>query len=229
MGLVVLVPGLGLPAYTRPTAVALAAAGLRCAVLDLPGFGSHAPRAASPEIRAMGRVAAQWVAQQDWRGPLAVMGHSTGAQAALTAALVLQETRTAAVVLAGPTFRPAHRALPRLLAVTPLAYRRDSPGELSAFPQLLRGGRDVVSILRSGMADRIEDRLPALRLPVVLTAGRQDAYAPRSWLDQLARRATASPSVTIAVTPGSHNNLFTQPEAITRVVVRSLERAPSSM
>jgi hypothetical protein len=36
-GGVVVVPGLGLPQYTFPTARALAVLGLRCTVLDLPG------------------------------------------------------------------------------------------------------------------------------------------------------------------------------------------------
>ncbi len=48
-GGVVVVPGLGLPQYTFPTARALADLGLRCTVLDLPGFGSARADAGRPD------------------------------------------------------------------------------------------------------------------------------------------------------------------------------------
>jgi alpha-beta hydrolase superfamily lysophospholipase len=54
---VVVLPGLGLPSYAEPTLAALARRGLRCALLDLPGFGSSGgrpPRAAAHTNEAGG-------------------------------------------------------------------------------------------------------------------------------------------------------------------------------
>lgn len=59
--LVVVLPGLGLVGYTLPTAAAVAAEGVECAVLDVPGFGSAQPRTAAPELFSIASVAAEWV------------------------------------------------------------------------------------------------------------------------------------------------------------------------
>lgn len=59
--LVVLLPGLGLPSYTRGVAHALARKGTTCVVLDVPGFGSRGRQSARPDITSIGRVAASWV------------------------------------------------------------------------------------------------------------------------------------------------------------------------
>jgi alpha-beta hydrolase superfamily lysophospholipase len=221
--LVVLLPGLGLTAYTRPTAEALARRGVRCAVLDVPGFGTRMPRTVRPDVEAIGEVAAEWVRSVGWRGPLAVAGHSTGAQAALTAALCLQEDRPdAALVMAGPTFDPSQRRLAGLLRVTPLAYRRDSWRELCVLPQLARGRSDVAALLRSGLRDRPERRVARLRLRLVVTAGRYDAYSRPAWLRRLSSAALLAPHTSWVLTPGSHNNLFTHAAEVSDVVLDAL-------
>lgn len=226
-GLVALLPGLGLPAYTRPTAEALARRGVRCAVLDLPGFGSRAPRTVSPGVEAIGQVAAAWVRSVAWKGPLVLVGHSTGAQAALSAAVVLQDDRpNTALVMAGPTFAPSQRKLSDFLRVTPLAYRRDSWRELCVVPQLARGRSDVAAVLRSGLRDRPECRVARLRLPLVVTAGRHDAYGRPGWLRDLAQAATQASHASWVLTPGSHNNLFTHGAEIADVVMEALAATP---
>jgi len=106
---------------------------------------------------------------------------------------------------------PRQRSLPRIAAVAPRAYRRDPLRELRGLPQLVHGGPDAVRLLRSALAEHAEELVASLRLPLVLTAGRADAYAPPAWLSQLARAALASPSVRVVRLPGSHNNLFTDP------------------
>ena len=65
--LVVVLPGLGLPFYTLPTARALVARGLDCTVLDLPGFGSSRPWPTRHNIHAIGMTAARWVRSWLWR------------------------------------------------------------------------------------------------------------------------------------------------------------------
>ena len=217
---VVVLPGLGLPAYVRPLERGLARRGVACAVLDLPGFGSRSGRVCAPHVTTMGQVAADWVAGLDRRRRVVVLGHSTGAQAALGTALAIQRSHPdAALVMCGPTFHPAHRTLRGLARATSTAYLHDSPKEVVVVPALLRGNVDVARLVRSGVRDRPEDRIIGLDLQVLLTAGRHDTYAPASWLETLAARATRSPQVTTAVLDGSHNNLYTHGDVLTDTVL----------
>lgn len=219
--LVVVLPGLGLPFYTLPTARALAARGLECAVLDLPGFGSDLPWPTRPGIHAIGLTAARWVEEAAPGRPVVVLGHSTGAQAALTAALALGARRRAcSVVLAGTTFAPEQRRLARLALATPLAYRDDRPDELDP-AELWRGRAGVLAMLGSGLRDAPETRIARLRAPVTVTAGAHDAFAPVGWLDRLALAATAASSVRTSMLGGSHNNLFTHPDEVADLVLRA--------
>ena len=151
-----------------------------------------------------------------------LLGHSTGAQAALTAALGVQEVRPdLALVLAGPTFVPRQRRFLPLAAATLTAYRRDSLRELVIAPSVARGRLGVVNILRSGMRDAPEARVRRLVLPLTLTAGEADSYAPRWWLDRLAAAAALTPHVEVSTLPGSHNNVFTEPDQVAELVVRA--------
>jgi pimeloyl-ACP methyl ester carboxylesterase len=191
-------------------------------VLDLPGFGSSAGDATSPDIHAIGRVVARWLAAQPLGAVAALLGHSTGAQAALTAALEIQDARPdLALVLAGPTFLPRQRRLLPLAAATVTAYRRDSLRELVVAPSLARGRTDVVRVLRSGMRDAPDERIRGLRIPLTLTAGEADSFAPGWWLTRLAEAAVAVPRVVVDVLPGSHNNLFTHPHLVADTFFRA--------
>lgn len=220
--LVVLLPGLGLPAYAAPTIRTLAARGATAVLLDLPGFGERARLGARPNIDSIGRTAASWVLRRRHHGRLVLVGHSTGAQAALTAALALQSERPdAELVLAGPTFTPPHRRLGNLLRSAPLAYREDSLRELRVLPALARGHLDVWSMLRSGMRDKPETRITELGLGVTLTAGGADSLAPSWWLSLLAASASSAAYVWVHETPGSHNNLFTHPAELADTILGS--------
>src|SRR4051794_23591744 len=225
---VVVLPGLGLPEYVFPMAEAIVRRGATCTVLDLPGFGAAGRHGSPSDVDAIGRAAAEWVEARGLTGPVVVLGHSTGSQAALAAALRLQEGRDRlALVMAGPTFTPRQRRLPALAAATVTAYRRDSPGELVVVPTALREAAGVWSVLRSGMRDTPEARLARLRIPVTLTAGASDSFAPEPWLQRLAAGAVSSPSVTVRVLPGSHNNPYTQPDELAAVVLEAVSHASS--
>lgn len=220
---VALVPGLGLPSYVAPTARGFTARGWACAVLDLPGFGAPGPLACSPAVEDVGAAAAAWVRTLAPGRRLVLLGHSTGSQSALAAALALQDERPgSALVLAGPTFTPRQRSLVGLVAATATAYRKDSPREAVVLPELLRGHARVAAYVASGVRDRPEERIRGLRLPVLLTAGHADTYAPAWWLEQLAGAATASPLVVTRLLGGSHNNLFTHGDELAATVVDAL-------
>ncbi len=226
--LVVILPGLGLPQYVFPTAEALSRRGVLCTVLDLPGFAAAGRHGSQPHVHDIGRVAAEWVEAQAVTGPVVVLGHSTGSQAALAAALSLQKTHTQLrLVMAGPTFTPRQRRLGPLAAATLTAYRRDSPAELMVVPTAVRELTGVWSVLRSGMRDSPDQRLQNLRVPLVLAAGEADSYAPEDWLHRLAA-ASGSPTVTVRPLPGSHNNPYTHPEELADVVLEAVTRASTT-
>lgn len=219
---VVLLPGLGLPAYTAPTIRTLAAHGATGVVIDVPGFGERGPLTTRPDVHAAGDLAARWILHAVPAGRrLVVVGHSTGSQAALTTALSIQRDRPGAeLVMAGPTFMPPHRRLAPLLMATPLAYRQDSLRELRVAPAVVRGRRNVWRLLRSGMADTPERRIADLRLGVTLTAGASDTYAPQWWLRMLAASARRAAYAVVVPAPGSHNNLFTHPCELAEIILR---------
>ena len=236
---VVLLPGLGLPGYLVNTIRALADRGLTCTLLDLPGFGGRGPRACGPSVTEVGDAAAAWLLDRCTgrppdAPPMVLVGHSTGAQAALLAAVQLPVAGrngrpVGGVLLAGPTVAPEQRGLLRLAAKAPLAYRRDSPKELLVLEYVARWGPDVVRMLASATRDVPEQVIERLGLPVVLTAGRADAFAPTSWLTTLSRHAVRSPNVRVVRLPGSHNNPFTHPGPFSGLVaglVRSTTTRP---
>ena len=216
--LVVVLPGLGLPFYTLPTARALAARGVDCEVLDLPGFGSGRPRPVRANIHAIGLMAAAWVRARTEDRPIVVLGHSTGSQAALTAALALAgERRGYALVMAGPTFAPTQRRPVRLAAVTPFAYRNDVLRELHPV-EIGHARMGIVDLLHSGMRDAPERRIAGLRTPVTVASGVHDAFAPVAWIDTLATAAVSAAHTRTSLLGGSHNNLFTHPDELADLV-----------
>lgn len=219
---VVLVPGLGLPKYALPTAHAIAARGVSVALLDLPGFGLGEPNSTRPNIHAIGLMAAAWIMCQPTAARTTIIGHSTGSQAALTAALAAQERHLKlSLVMAGPTFTPPQRRWPRLARAAVTAYRDDTVRQIRP-SEVARGWWGVPSIVLSGLADAPDERVGRLRMPLSLTAGVHDSFAPTAWLEQLAARATASPRVRVSTQPGSHNNPYTHPHHIADVVFDSL-------
>jgi pimeloyl-ACP methyl ester carboxylesterase len=225
---VLVVPGLGLPAYLEPTARAVVGLGMRCVVLDLLA-GRRPPQRVAPTVDAMALAAAQWVDRSGIEGPLVLVGHSTGAQVALAAGLRLQGKRDAlALLLAGLTFQPSQRTVAGVLRGAAAAYRRDSPRELVALRSLARVRGDVVRLVQSARRDEPEVRAASLRVPLTLTAGERDSFAPRAWMQSVAD-AAGGPSARVATLPGSHNNLFTHPnEFAALVAVAAAGLAPAS-
>ncbi len=217
-----LLPGLGLPRYTRPTAEALAERGVKCVVLDLLAWRGRRPRVA-PGVGQMAEVAAGWVNQAQLAGPVVLLGHSTGAQVVLGTALHLQHDHPdVSVVLAGLTFRPEQRSWPGMLRAAATAYRKDSPGELAVVKNIARVRTDLIRLIESARRDAPEQRVRALRLSLVLTAGEADSFAPRGWMKQVA--AASGGPARVTVLPGSHNNLFTHPDEVATLVTSVLQR-----
>jgi pimeloyl-ACP methyl ester carboxylesterase len=209
-------PGLGLPRYTLPLAGALARTGVTCVVFDALAFRGRRDRV-PPTVDGLAAAGADWLVRQELPGPVTLLGHSTGAQVALEVALATQDSRPALrLVMAGPTFTPAQRRWRRLVPAALTAYRKDTPKELVVVRNLVRVRTDVVRIVRSGLRHRPEERVPQLTVPLCLTAGESDSFAPEAWLRELARRAGGLSEV--CVLGGSHNNVFTHVDDVVALV-----------
>ena len=213
---VVVFPGLGLPRYLLPLARSLAAGGTQCVVFDALAFRGRGRRV-PPTIEGLAGAGVEWLRALDPPGQVTVLGHSTGAQVALEVVLALQHERPdLRLVMGGPTFSPEQRRWRRLVPAALTAYRKDTPRELVVVQNLLRVRTDVARIVLSGLRHRPEERVQLLSVPLRLTAGEADSFAPRGWLQELAARAGSSADV--RVLPGSHNNVFTHVDELVEVV-----------
>lgn len=194
---VALVPGLGALGYLSDTLTACGAWG-RAFLLDLPGFGHPPPRPCPPEVPAIAGALSRWLDAVAGDDPVVLVGHSTGAQAALRAAAERPD-RVRALVLLGPTFPPRQRRLPALVR----AAARDLARERLVLvpvvlPYYLRGGpRGLAAMVRSAQRDEPERAIPRVRCPVLLVRGEQDTFATREWVDRLAAAAPDGEAVTI--------------------------------
>lgn len=218
---VVFVPGLGLPHYTFRTARVLSGMGLRCVVLDL--LGGRRPERVPATVDAMAAAAAAWAGSAHYRGPLVLVGHSTGAQVALAAAVRLQDTRPdLSLVVAGLTFEPSQRPVRSLLKAGLTAYGHDSPREaVVVLPDLVHVRGELLRLIESGRHDEPDVRVRGLRVPLTLTAGEHDTFSPPAWMAAVAE-AAGSDAVRVLTLPGSHNNLFMYPERFAAVVASSV-------
>ncbi|MEE6274121.1 alpha/beta fold hydrolase [Georgenia sp. MJ206] len=206
---VVFVPGLGAPGYIAPWARA-ASAWTRATVLDLPGWHHGRARACEPTVHGLAAGIVRWLEASGKRDVI-LLGHSTGAQGVLRAALLAPE-RLAGVVLAGPTFVPSSRTVPSLVARALTTLPREAGGELpAAVPSYVSsGGVPLLRLLLDAMADRPEDAAPELRalgIPTLVTTGWRDGFAPAAWSRHLAELAGAR----AVVLPGAHNACFPYP------------------
>jgi pimeloyl-ACP methyl ester carboxylesterase len=200
---VVLLPGLGAPGYLAPW-VRQMATWTRATVLDLPGWRWGRATSCRPTVAGVGAAAAGWLTEQD-RRDVVLLGHSTGAQAAIRTALLVPD-RLVGVVLAGPTFDPAARTIPTLLRRGASTLMHERPGEVPAvLPSYLHsGGYGVLRMLLDGLRDRPEDVAGQLRVPVLTVTGERDGFAPPAWAHHLAS-VTAGRCI---VLPGAHNACF---------------------
>ena len=209
----VVVPGLGALGYLHPT-IRACADWTVAFLLDLPGYGSADTAGCPSTLQAVTTAVAGWLRVVP-REPVLLLGHSTGAQAALHAALAVPD-RVAGLVLAGPTFPPQARTWGALAGRVARTAVRERPGELPAvWPEYVRSRGRFLSLLRTGMADRPEDVIDGVSCPLLVLRGRHDAVSPQDWAQRLGAGGTCR------TLPGAHNFPFTHPQA-TSEAVRSL-------
>ncbi len=200
---IAMLPGLGYPGMLHPLLAELSA-WTTVTLLSLPGWRRRRATSSVPTVAGIAEAAADWLRQSGGPPPV-LLGHSTGAQAALQTAMIVPD-RVAALVLAGPTVEPAARRWPRLVTRYCRTLWRESPAELvSVRRSLVAGGVSrVVRLIESAIADRPEQLIAQSPVPIMILAGKHDRVASPTWCRQLADLGGAR----FRTLPGGHNFLY---------------------
>ena len=219
---VVLVPGLGALGYLVDT-LSACGSGARTHLLDVPGFGHRRARVCRAGIGSVAEAVAGWLDEVP-RGPVVLVGHSTGAQVALHVAAARPEL-VRSLVLLGPTFPPEQRALGPVVRAFVRNFVHESPAVVPAtVPDYLRGGPgEITRFIRSAQRDEPEQVIGEVRCPVLLARGEHDAFAPQPWVERLAAAARDGRS---EVVEGAHTFPFRRGAMTARLVASSIGGLP---
>jgi 2-hydroxy-6-oxonona-2,4-dienedioate hydrolase len=183
---------------------------------DLPGFGKSDRPGHVLDIAEMADALAAWMGAAALDRAM-LLGNSIGCQVIVDFALRYPE-RIERAVLAGPTMDPRGRPFPKLAARWLLDLTRESLSfrAVMAPDYLAAGPRRAVCTLRYALQDRIEEKLPAVRVPTLVVRGNRDPIVPQRWAAEVAQLLPAGKLVVI---PGAaHTVNYTAPEALARVV-----------
>lgn len=222
--LFVLVHGIGVSSrYLVPLAEHLARHG-SVLLVDLPGFAGL-PRPPEPaSVADHAAVVGQILGAA--RAPRAVLvGQSMGTQVAVELAASRPDL-VAGAVLVGPTVDAAARTVPRQA----LYFARSVPHE----PRRMRlialrgyaacGVRWFLETLPAMMRYPTEERIAAVRAPLVLVRGEHDRVAPPPWLARLAGRAGGDARV-VTVAGAAHSVVLAHADDVALAALDVARRA----
>ncbi|RFU20411.1 alpha/beta fold hydrolase [Geodermatophilus marinus] len=205
---VVVVQGMAVSDYLLPACAALGA-WTEVHLFDVPGFAGSGRPTRRLDVRGYGEALAHWLAAAGLDRAV-VVGHSSGTQVAAWAG-VLAPDRVAGVALASPTIDPVARPWPKLLYRWRLDARSPSPGlEENHVPEWKRAGvTGALHLVRVHLADRIEEQVARLDVPLLVIRAEDDRLTTDRWVRALA----ASAGGELVTVPGAHAFLWLDPEA----------------
>jgi 2-hydroxy-6-oxonona-2,4-dienedioate hydrolase len=197
---VVLVHGLVVSSrYMVPTAERLAPY-RRVFVPDLPGFGRSETPPHVLDVSGLSDTLAHWMEEVGLECAVLV-GNSFGCQIIADLA-VRHPERIEHAVLQGPTMDPRGRTVlqqvGRFLLDMPREPLSFVPIELLDF--LNAGTRRSWRTFRYALEDRIEEKLPHMRVPTLVVRGSQDPIVPQRWAREVAELL---PMGRLAAIPGA--------------------------
>ncbi len=214
---VVLVHGLGVSSrYMIPTAVRLAPHA-RIFAPDLPGFGKSAKPMRALNVQQLSDSLSAWMHAAGIERALFI-ANSFGCQVVVDLAL-RHPARVERAVLIAPTIDPKRRT------VTSQFWRfvRNIPREplslvaIALGDYLTAGIRRGLRTLHYALQDRLEEKLPLVRVPTLIVCGERDPIVPREWAEAAARLL---PLGDLHVIPGAaHAVNYNSPEELVRIVL----------
>ena len=190
-------------------------------VVDLPGFGLSGEPGRVLDVTGHADHVAAWL-EVSGLAPVVILGNSFGCQVAVELA-VRHPDHVRGLVLVGPTTDPAARTASRQILRWLRDTAREDPLQLPILVRDLRdaGLRRVVGTLVHALHDPIEDKLPLVRVPVLVTRGSREPIVPMAWA------ATATqllPLGELAVVPGPHNANYGAAGHLGALVLAFLDR-----
>jgi 2-hydroxy-6-oxonona-2,4-dienedioate hydrolase len=208
----VLVHGLGVSSRYMVRLAGLLAAGRSVYAPDIPGFGRSETPCQPLDVHAQAELLAAWMPAAGLERA-AFLGHSLGSQVVADLAAHHPHLVTR-LILAAPTIDDGGRSVPREL----LRLLSDVPREpFSLVPivtrDYLRAGLGrVLRTLRHALADRLEEKLPALDLPALVLRGARDPVVSERWSEKV---AGLLPQGRLAVVPrAAHALQFSHPREV---------------
>jgi pimeloyl-ACP methyl ester carboxylesterase len=182
---------------------------------DLPGFGYSSKPSHALDLPALAEVLASWMAAAGLDSA-AMVGNSLGCQVIAEFGIRYPQ-RLRRAVLQGPTIDGYARTNLRQFA----RLVRDLPRE--KVPEYLLNGHDYLrtglhrgwETMQIALADRIEDKLPRLAMPVLIVRGAHDPIVSQRWVEDLVRLL---PDGRLIIAQGAHTPNFSEPDSFTAVV-----------
>jgi 2-hydroxy-6-oxonona-2,4-dienedioate hydrolase len=217
----VLVHGLGVSSrYMMPLAEILAA-DRPVYVPDLPGFGRSEKPRRTFDVHEQAEFLASWMPAMGLERA-DFLGHSLGCQVVADLAFHHPE-RVLRLTLAAPTIDDRGRSVPRELG----RLLRDSWREpFSLAPIVLNdyvraGFGRALRTLRYALADRIEEKLPSLRMRTLVLRGERDPVVSERWTERVHGLLPAGRLA--VVTRAAHAFQYSFPREVAELLIRFLD------
>jgi pimeloyl-ACP methyl ester carboxylesterase len=206
---VVVVPGIGVSDYIVPGVTALGS-WTRAHLVELPGYSGSGEPPHEMTVVEFGEALLAWL---QTAGPdrTVLVGHSGGTQVAARAA-ARHPSNVRGLVLASPGIDPRFRSLGGVLRAWHRDNQREPPelGEAHKPERHRAGMRRVIHAVRAHLADRLEDVVPQIRMPVLVLFGEDDLLCTEDWARGLSASAGDG---RFCLMPGAHSFPFSAPTA----------------
>ncbi len=200
--------------YMAPTAVRLAQ-DFSVYAPDLPGFGHSSKPSHALSLPSLAEVLASWVTVAGLQAA-AMVGNSLGCQVIAEFGLRYPDRLTQAV-LQGPTIDSYARTAVRQFGrfVTDLARERVPEYVINGHDYWRTGLHRGWETFQIALADRIEDKLPRLPMPVLIVRGTDDPIVSQRWVEDLVRLV---PNGRLIITHGAYTPNFSEPDSFVSVI-----------
>ncbi len=191
---------------------------------DLPGFGLSDHPVRPLDIAGLADALAGWM-HATGLARAVLIGNSMGCQVIAELALRYPALVDRAVLIGPTTDRHGRHVLAqlrRLLAAAPY----EAPGLLGVQVRdtWSAGLRETLATARYAIDDRIEAKLPALTLPVLVVSGEHDPLAPPRWAAELAGLLPHGQLHILA--GGGHALNYSAPDQLLEIVAPFLNQQP---